>query len=78
MLGRNPLDPGTCIGRITGKDACVIGMLGIVNGCCNPVITGGAIYNCNACVAILPATRDVLGYSASKIQATYNSTIMCK
>lgn len=58
MLGIKPLDPGTCIGSITGKDACVIGMLGIVNGCCRPVITGGVTYNCSACGAVLPAARD--------------------
>lgn len=60
LLGTKPLGTGNCIGRITGKDDCVIGMLGIVNGCCSPVITGGAIYNCSACGAVLPAARDGL------------------
>ena len=54
---KNAFVPGTCIGRLSGKGGCKIGIwLGTAaSDWWPPAIKGGGTQNCNACVAAVPA-----------------------
>lgn len=60
MEPKKPLDPGTGMGRITGKCGCEMGMwLGTVNGCCPAATKGGVEHNCSAwAVVLLPENKN--------------------